>query len=201
MKFVYGLGCDVEAVHLIATGSVIKKVFSPIEGMFDTSGHLVGLLPFQPLVGFERLTTSFAIPSAGGFQGQRLGGQMVFAVIPHASRGDGDAFGHGVEIGLGGKFSLKDFATGFQDVDVGSTVGDHFLAQIELEVLHGWVPRVKGFSHVGFHAVRVVILGLGPRPHVLLMGLGVEEMRKEAFFGFREIEGGGKGGEAKGEKT
>ena len=83
-------------------------------------------------------------------------------------------FAMGLKSALAANFSLKDFATGFQDVDVGLAVGDHFLMQIEFEVLHGLVPRVKGFSHVRFHAIGVVILGLGPRPHVLLMGLGVE---------------------------
>ena len=73
--------------------------------------------------------------------------------------------------------------------------------QIKLEMLHGSVPRVKGFSHVRFHAVGVIVLGLGPRSHVLLMGLSIEEMWKEPFLGFRQIEGGGERGETKGEKT
>ena len=67
-------------------------------------------------------------------------------------------------------------------------------------MLHGLVPFVNVLSHGRFHAIGVVIPRLGPRAHVLLMGLGVEEMRKEPFLAFRQIEGGGKRGEAKGRK-
>ena len=68
-------------------------------------------------------------------------------------------------------------------------------------MLHGLVPFVKVLSHAQFHAIRVIIAGLGPKSHVLLMGLRVVEMRKEPFFAFCQIEGEGKRGKAKGKET
>ena len=86
-------------------------------------------------------------------------------------------------------------------MDIQLTVGHHFLVQIEFAMLHGLVPLVKVLSHVRFHPIGVVIARLGTRPHELLMGLCADEMRKELFFAFRQIEGGGDLGEGKGKET
>ena len=97
---------------------------------------------------------------------------------------------------------MKHFAPGFQRLDVRLTVGHYFLVQIEYAMLHGLVPLVKVLSHVQFHSIRVVVAHLGPRPHLLLMGLlRVEEMRKETFLAFRQIEGGGELGEGERKET
>ena len=182
VKFVHGLGRVVEPVHLIPTGSDLNGPFAPVERMRDDPRDLLGIFPFQPLVSFQGLLSSFPIPTAGRFKGQGAGGQMFFAVIPHAGRGDGEAFLHGVEIGFSGKFPLRDFAPGFQHLNVRLTVGYHFLVQIEFAMLHGLVPFVKVLSHARFHAIGVVIPRLGPRAHVLLMGPGAEQCGKNPFL-------------------
>ena len=110
---------------------------------------------------------------------------MVFAIAPHAGRGNGDAFVHEIEIRFGGEFALTDFTPGFQRLDVRLTVGHHFLVQTEFAMLHGLVPLVKVLSQIRFHPIGVVIASLRPRPHVPLMCLRVEEMQKETFLAFR----------------
>ena len=52
---IHGVSDLVETVYLIPTGTCLNSAFAPVERVRDDPCGLLGILPFQPLVGFHGL--------------------------------------------------------------------------------------------------------------------------------------------------
>ena len=95
-----------------------------------------------------------ASPATERFDRNVVAGQMMLAPIQIAGTDDGDALGHGVEASLTFKFLLKGFTTRFQQGDIGLTVVDHFLLEMEGHITTNLVSVPTGqflflFSQIG----------------------------------------------------
>lgn len=91
----------------------------------------------------------------------------------------------------------------FQQFDVGSTVGNQFIFEIELIMVLAllFMPCQKFNFSARAHAVGVVIIDSRYLSHIVLIFRGVEETREEAFREFSQSKGLGKGRQGHGQKT
>ena len=143
-----------------------------------------------------------ASPATERFDRDGVGGQMMLAPIQIAGTGDGDALGHGIKASLTFKFLLKGFTTRFQQGDIGLTVVDHFLLEMEGHITTNLVSVPTGqflflFSH---HAIGIVKLQIGDSTHVLLVVGGIVQMRKEPLLNSVKLKVLGKDASGMGKK-
>ena len=116
-------------------------------------------LPGQPFQGLDGLVGSRPVPSARGFRGNLVLGDEFLAPESVTGRSDGDAFFHGVKLGLLTEF-LAEFPTPrFQQFDVRLAVGLHFRSQDESVMGSHFfgVPSFKLGFLFGRHALRIIV--------------------------------------------
>ena len=206
MKVVDSTGQGIVPVYEIGVDDGSDGLFAPVMDVSDSvrTGPLLGNLLFlviEPLQGLERLIDIRASPATERFNRDGVGCQMVLAPIQIAGTGDGDALGHGIEASLTFKFLLKGFTTGFQQGDIGLSLVDHFLVEMEGHIATNLVsvPTGQFLFLFGHHAIGIVKFQIGDSTHVLFVVRGIEQMRKEPLLQFSQIEGAWKRGQRHGQ--
>ena len=119
-------------------------------------------LPGKPFQGLDGLIGSGSVPSTRGFRGDLVLGHEFLAPESVTGRDDGDAFFHGVKLGLLAELVSEFPTTCFQQFHVRLAVGFHLASQDEAVVgsdLLGVPPFKLGFL-LGRHTVRIVVGGV-----------------------------------------
>ena len=160
--------------------------------MLERSVQL-GFHPPQPLHGHVGVAGA-GTPALQGFGGDGVGLHAVGAQIAIACRSDGHLI-EGVEMCQGFEIALESETPLLEQFDVRLAVSQEFLLEIELDPTRHLVsvPPLEVLAALDAPAVgQVGILGW-QGPHVVLVGLGVEEVGKIPFLQFGQAKGLGKG--------
>ena len=132
-------------------------------------------------------------PSLQGFGGDGLFCHPVHAEISIASRGDRRLV-EGIEVGQGLEIPLEGQVPLLEELDIRLAVGEEFLLEIELDTTRHLVvvPLLEFLAALDTHTLGQVRLFGWHGAHIVLVGLGIEQMREVTFFQFREAKGLGK---------
>ena len=151
----------------------------------------------QPTIGYRRLFGFLPIPHVRddcyGILLQKHGAEYQIA-----QGSDGDATFNRVDLAQT-LHRLGEIQTArSQNVHVRSTIFEQFFFHVKDLLTLGVIPLVKGLPRLGFHTVRVVVLGIWYGSHIVLVCLRIKEMRKVTFGQFGQSKCFGKLGQRHG---
>lgn len=137
------------------------------------------------------------------FYGNNAALEVTFAPIATAGRGNGDALLERVEGSFFGKFLDKGLTTSLEEFDIAFTIVAHVVLKDKVIVLvaFGGLPLEKVATFGWGHAVGIVVVCVGKRTLVVLIGTRVEEVRKIPFAEFAETKRLGEGSQWKWQET
>ena len=141
--------------------------------------------PVQPFEGNLGMHVTRA-PSVQGFDSNGVQGHPLEVIGREASRGDGNTFFHRIDTHDGFELPLELHASLFEETYIRAAITDQFVLETkQVAIFHLLrMPCQKFGFPFRRHAIGIEVMDVGHVSHIILIGSGVEEMRKKTFLQF-----------------